>query len=146
MKTLACTDTSFLFSLYVDDAHSAAARRSMVKMAAPLMLTPFNEFEFAQALRLALHRKLVSVEVVAVAEASFERDRSDGFFLNSTIAPAAALKRARSLAVKHTATAGCRSMDLLHLAAALEGKATHLLSFDAPQKKLAQREGLGTNL
>src|SRR6478609_5765618 len=113
MKTLACADTSFLFSLYVEDAHSAASRRLMVKLGEPLILTAFNDFEFAQALRLALHRKLIGTTEVAVAEASFERDRSEGFFLEATVTHAAILKRARSLAMKHTASAGCRSMDLL---------------------------------
>jgi predicted nucleic acid-binding protein len=141
-----CADTSFLFSLYVEDAHSAAARRFMVKLGEPVAMTPFNDFEFAQALRLALHRKLLGTGDVAVAEASFGRDRTEGFFLDSTLTLTAVLKRARSLAVKHTGAAGCRSMDLLHVASALEEKATHLLSFDSPQKKLAQLEGLKTSL
>jgi predicted nucleic acid-binding protein len=146
MKTTACADTSFLFSLYVEDAHSAMARRFMIKLGQPVMLTPFNEFEFAQALRLGLHRKLLVPSDVAMAEASFERDRSEGFLLDSTLPIVAVLQRARGLATKHTALTGCRSMDLLHVASALEEKATHLLSFDSAQKKLAQAEGLKTSL
>jgi predicted nucleic acid-binding protein len=144
MKVFA--DTSFLFSLYVEDAHSAAARQFMIKLGQPVALTPFNEFEFTQALRLAQHRKLVNTSEVAVAEASFARDRSEGFFLDSGVSLVAVLKRAQRLAIQHTAAAGCRSMDLLHVAAALEQKATHLLSFDSPQRKLAESEKLKTVL
>ena len=67
MRVLA--DTSFLLSLYVEDSHSPAARQIMIKLGQPVALTLFNDFEFTQALRLALHRKLVNASEVAMAEA-----------------------------------------------------------------------------
>jgi hypothetical protein len=49
---------------------------------------------------------------------------------------------AAKLAEKHTATIGCRSLDILHCAAAKILGASELISTDSRQKKLATAMGL----
>jgi hypothetical protein len=46
------------------------------------------------------------------------------------------------LTQKHTARSGTRSLDLIHIASALEMGATDFLSFDYRQRDAAQAEGL----
>jgi predicted nucleic acid-binding protein len=52
------------------------------------------------------------------------------------------LKEAESLAEHHTPTTGCRSLDILHVAAALVSGATEFVTFDTRQGRLAQLAGL----
>jgi hypothetical protein len=52
--------------------------------------------------------------------------------------------RASDLSARHTTRIGCRSLDILHVAAALELGAVRFLSFDGRQRQLARRAGLRT--
>lgn len=54
----------------------------------------------------------------------------------------AACARARDLSRRHTATRGARSLDLLHLAFALEFECEFFLSSDERQAGIAVSEGL----
>jgi hypothetical protein len=56
----------------------------------------------------------------------------------------AACARARELSRKHTGATGARSLDLLHLAFALEFESELLLSTDECQAKIASAESLKT--
>ncbi|OYW72140.1 MAG: hypothetical protein B7Z37_25780, partial [Verrucomicrobia bacterium 12-59-8] len=55
---------------------------------------------------------------------------------------AAVLARTLVLTQKHTATTGTRSLDLIHIATALEFGAVEFLSFDHRQRQAASAEGL----
>lgn len=57
--------------------------------------------------------------------------------------PASALfAKTLELADRHSARLGTRSLDLMHVAAALLLNAGTFLSFDEPQRKAAKAEGL----
>ena len=49
---------------------------------------------------------------------------------------------AERLSAKHSAIIGSRSLDLLHVAAALESGATHFASLDVRQRRVATLSGL----
>ena len=53
-----------------------------------------------------------------------------------------AFRRADDISEKHAATEGQRTIDLLHVALALECGAKTFLSFDTRQRKLAKAAGL----
>ena len=53
-----------------------------------------------------------------------------------------ALEEARRIARLRTVTEGYRSLDILHVAAAVVSEAEEFLTFDERQRKLAQAEGL----
>jgi predicted nucleic acid-binding protein len=53
-------------------------------------------------------------------------------------------ERAQALAGKHTGRLGVRSLDILHVAVALELQAEAFLTFDRRQARLARAEGLPT--
>jgi predicted nucleic acid-binding protein len=44
--------------------------------------------------------------------------------------------------VKHTRSIGCRSLDILHVASALELEIRHFATFDTRQQQLARAAGL----
>lgn len=46
------------------------------------------------------------------------------------------------LATNHSSTTGCRSLDILHVAAAQKLGASEILSFDTRQRALAAQMGL----
>ncbi len=48
----------------------------------------------------------------------------------------------RELSSRHPAKIGCRTLDLVHAAAALALGATAFVTFDARQKEVARLEGL----
>jgi len=56
-----------------------------------------------------------------------------------------AFGRSVALACRHTSTLGVRTLDTLHVAAALELKVDRFWTFDDRQRKLAEAEGLITS-
>lgn len=54
----------------------------------------------------------------------------------------AAINRASELSRRHTPTLGTRSLDVLHVACALELQLRHFLTFDERQRQLAAAVGL----
>jgi len=54
----------------------------------------------------------------------------------------AALKGAADLSRKHTSTPGCRSLDVLHVASAIELQFKQFTTFDSRQQQLAKAAGL----
>ena len=71
-----------------------------------------------------------------------EADIASGFLVPTPVASDELHKKARQLSDRHTPTLGTRSLDLLHLAAALLLGAKEFFSFDDRQRKAAASEGL----
>jgi predicted nucleic acid-binding protein len=137
-----CADTSFLFSLYGNDAHSARALAWMKKCKTALTLTSLGEYELANALRFAEFRKAIAPGEAALFWAQFEADKAGGRIQIHICNFADVVEEARRLSATHTLTGGHRGFDILHVAAALLMKANKFLTFDENQKKLAEAEGL----
>ena len=72
---------------------------------------------------------------------NFESDRRAGLWLE-VVLPEAAFDRAIELARRHVAKLGCRTLDTLHVACALELGAEKFWTFDERQQKLAKTVGL----
>lgn len=137
-----CADTSFLFSLYARDRHTAQARAALAGLSTPVVLSPFNEYELANAVRLAAFRRLFTAADVATVLGAFAADLSSGRLTLPPCDLAPVLAQARRLSAAHTLTGGHRAFDVLHVAAALHLSAGEFLSFDANQRVLAAAEGL----
>jgi predicted nucleic acid-binding protein len=74
--------------------------------------------------------------------ASFEEDFADNRYVQADLLWRATLKRAADLSREHTPGLGCRSLDVLHVASALELGLRHFLTFDLRQRNLAKAAGL----
>lgn len=137
-----CVDTSFLFSLYANDAHSRRALAWLERQSTPLTVTPLNEFELGNALRFAEYRSAIPRGSASILWSQFEADRSAGRLVITAPNLAAVIDEAKRLSATHTLTGGHRSFDILHAAAAVRLEAERFLTFDLRQKDLAAAVGL----
>ncbi len=135
-------DTSFLLSLYLEDDHSPKATALMQSLKGPLPLTPLHRLELRNAIRLAVFRGQVSRLQRDGALQNVEEDLEDGILLQTSMDWTHVLREAERLGAGHTESLGNRSLDILHVASALVLEATHLLTFDDRQRKLAEELGL----
>ena len=71
-----------------------------------------------------------------------DEDLRDGLLVHTTIEWTDVFRRADELSEKHAVTEGQRTIDLLHVALAIESGAKTFLSFDQRQRKLAKSAGL----
>lgn len=131
------TDTSFLFSLFGGDAHTAAAQNWARQAKQPIAVTALNRYEFANAVRFAAFRKVISQNDAVTSLAAFNADLKQGILQLTPCDMAAVVSEADRLSELHTLTGGHRSFDVLHVATARVLKATMMLTFDLNQRKLA---------
>lgn len=136
------TDTSFLFALYGNDAHSTKAVGWIATIQDPLQISVFNDFELRNALRFSEFSKRIESGASARHLAWYENAIALGRLVVTQSNIAAILSEANRLSFAHTLTGGHRGFDILHVAAAKVIGATRFLTFDANQKKLATNEGL----
>jgi predicted nucleic acid-binding protein len=131
------TDTSFLFSLFGKDAHTAAAQAWARQTKQPIAITALNRYEFANAIRFAAFRKVISQSDAQSSLGAFEADLKHGILQLTPCDLAAVVAEADRLSELHTMSGGHRSFDIMHVAAARVLKATKMLTFDLNQRKLA---------
>jgi len=140
--TPVCCDTSILFSLYGNDAHTPRAIAWIRRLARPLTLSRINQYELANALRFAEFRQFLAQGKAAAYLADFEADIAAGKLVVEICNLADVVSDAMRLSAAHTLTGGHRSFDILHVAAAVHLGAKEFLTFDDNQRKLAEAEGL----
>jgi predicted nucleic acid-binding protein len=138
---IAC-DTSFLFSLYGNDVHSPKAVAWTAQNTRALYLNSLTHFEFGNALRFSEFRKAIPSGAAAQYWAGFEAAIAQGRLIVATSNLADVVDEARRFSSTRTLSGGHRGFDILHVASALKMSATHFLTFDENQKKLAEIEGL----
>ncbi|HWZ94838.1 MAG TPA: type II toxin-antitoxin system VapC family toxin [Opitutaceae bacterium] len=130
-------DTSFLFSLYGNDARTAPAKAWVSKRNRPVTITALSRYELDNALRFAAFRKVISPAGALASLATFEADLQAGYLQLMPCDFSVIIEEARRLSSRYTLAGGHRSFDVLHVATARIVKATAFLSFDANQRKLA---------
>lgn len=135
-------DTGFLASLYLKESTSAQARAAVQAAAAPLPLTPLAMLELRNAFNLSVKwQRITAVQRDALWQ-DVEADIASGFLVPTPVASGLLHDKARQLSDRHTPTLGTRTLDLLHVAAALVLEAKIFFSFDDRQRKAAASEGL----
>lgn len=137
-----CCDTSFLFSLYVENAHAPKALRFLRNLGRPLILSAFNDYEIRAALLFSEHRGELARGEASVCLSEYESDLRRGRFRLATVSVESVLTRANQLAGSFIPTHGARSFDLLHVASALFLEADSFLTFDRIQQKIAIAQGM----
>ena len=140
-------DTSFLCALYRLQANSPAAAAYFAAMPGPLEVTTLLLYEFRQAVRfqIRLHRLNPSKGYPRAEGAKMLADlKADLTSGDVTVIPAPWPQihlAAERLSELYTDAGGHRSMDILHVATALELGVQEFLTFDTNQKTLAEAEG-----
>jgi predicted nucleic acid-binding protein len=135
-------DPSALLKLYVHQAESARFAAWRAKTKGPLAITHHGRVEIVNGICLAEFRNEITAEARVDALASFEEDFSEGQYVQADLLWRAALQRASDLSRRHTGALGCRSLDVLHVASALELQMRYFMTFDRRQLALAQAVGL----
>ena len=135
-------DTSFLFSLYMPQAHTGQAAALFAAMKEPLHLTSLTRFELVNAIHLASFRKTIKAKQAQAALAAVAEDLATGATVVVRCDWASMHARALQIALELTGKGGYRGFDILHVATALELGAKEFLSFDGKQCELAKAVGL----
>lgn len=109
-----------------------------------LVVTHHGRVEVINGVCLAAHRREIAGEALADALASFDEDFLDGLYRPGDLLWRAALNRAAELSRVHSPKLGTRSLDVLHVASALELQMRSFVTYDKRQKDLARAVGLKT--
>ena len=104
--------------------------------------SPLHRIELFNALRIAAVRGEINAADLPAIFRKIEEDLRDGLLIHTPVVWTDIFRRADELSAKHAASAGQRTIDLLHVAIALEAGAKIFLSFDQRQRKLARAAGL----
>ena len=139
---VAYADTSFLVSLYGDDANSSPAQAFAATFKEPLAFTPLLRHEFRNAVRLAVFRQDITPDECQAVLAAIESDIQAGALVETPVAWAEVYAQAEALSAGHTRTLGTRAFDVLHVASAAALGVKDFYSFDSRQKALARKAGM----
>jgi predicted nucleic acid-binding protein len=139
----AYADTGFIVTLYKEESTSARAAALMRRQTAAVRLSHLGELEFRNALHLAVFQGELRPSDAALKKRLFLSDVANGIFIIMPVPAVTLFSKAAELADRHSARLGTRSLDLLHVAAALLLEAETFLSFDQRQRQAAKAEGLG---
>jgi hypothetical protein len=132
-------DSAIIVKLYVQEATSRDAIRLVGAYAAPYVLTQWQALEVRNAIRLEAFRAEITAAEMNRSIAAFEEDVASGRWQRPAYTAAAVEQKADELSAGHSATLGCRTLDIIHVAAAVVLEAREFVTFDARQGALAKQ-------
>lgn len=134
-------DTSALIKLYIREAGSEAVQELVASQDEPLPVWELQEAELINALRLKVFWKDITKAQAEGQIELFEKRKRGGLYYFPEIRRPELMETFRRLS-RLTPQLGCRTMDILHVACAVQLGAPIFVSFDARQRQLATRAGL----
>jgi predicted nucleic acid-binding protein len=134
-------DSSALIAVYATERFSAGARRT-VRATTGVPFTALHALEIPNALRVLHGRGALDARELRGLLAQIAEDRAAHRLVEVRLDLFAVFARASALSAVHAARLLCRSLDVLHVAAALELGCAHFVSGDDRQLALASAEGL----
>ncbi|HKK18955.1 MAG TPA: type II toxin-antitoxin system VapC family toxin [Opitutales bacterium] len=135
-------DTGLLLKLYTEEPDSEAVRNFFIQSAEPIPFLALHDAECTSALHLKAFRGECSVAQANRALSDIAEDRRAGLLQSINPDWQAILGRTTQLAQSYAAMTGCRTLDTLHVACALELGYGRFVSSDLRQSKLAEHLGL----
>ena len=142
MKADAYADSSFIISLLRKDANHEAAMRYIAQSDETLAFNPLQRVELRNALRNAQALGQLTESERRLAFRQIEQDLQAGLLIHTPVKWSDVFRLADELSDKHAARDGQRTIDLLHVALAIECGAKTFLSFDHRQRRLAKAASL----
>jgi predicted nucleic acid-binding protein len=133
-------DSSFFVSLYITDSHTPQVLR-LLSRHPRVWFTPLHEAEISHAIAQHVFRGQITEDHATRTYQRLSRHLSADVWAITGF-PDAAFTKGAALARTHVARLGTRTLDSLHVAAALELKAERFWTFDERQAKLAKAAGL----
>ncbi len=135
-------DTSVITKWYLPEPDSAAALRVRARFAPPLVLTHLHRVELVTAWHLKVFRGEIARGIVEQALVHLDADAAAGLWEQPAYDLVDVYVQAESLSRRHTAIMGTRSLDILHVAAAIVLGTSAFVTHDARQAGLADAAGL----
>jgi len=137
-------DTSALIKLYIIEDGSVSVDKIISEHATPLPIWDLHIIEFHNALKLKVFREELQEKEALHLSILFKERKKAGIYYTPE------LDRAdhTELCLNYTnfsAELGCRSLDIMHVAAATLFKADQFITFDIRQAELADRAGLNAD-
>ena len=135
-------DSGVLVKNYCHELNSADAISLILAEQPPLPLVHLQEAEVRNALRLKLYRRELTTATLKGALALLDEDIREGRFERPEYSTSAVYRRVETLSHRYASTTGARTLDILHVATALEIGAVRFVSFDHRQRAVAKKAGL----
>ena len=135
-------DSAIIVKLYVQEATSPDAIRLVSRYAPPYALTQWQLIEVHNAIRLKAFRGEITTVEMNQSIAAVQQDVAAGRWQRPAYDTALVEHTTEELSAAHAATLGCRTLDIIHVAAALLTGAKEFITFDVRQSALARRAGL----
>jgi predicted nucleic acid-binding protein len=136
-------DTSFLLALYIEtEAGHGLALRTAATFREAIALTLLVELELVNGVRRGLATRAINRQQHDAVFRQIPEDEANGILIRCAVDQTDHYDRARDLSKKFTPEISARSLDILHVAAALLLKAPEFASFDEKQRVLAEKAGL----
>ena len=136
-------DSSFITSIYIQDAHAAEISRRM-RLAPAIWVTPLNRSELAHAISQNVFWGKLTDGEARRARDEFLDDCINGIWIPINV-PETIWDASVRLAERFGAGLGVRTLDSLHVVCALELRAERFWTFDERQARLAEAVGLNTS-
>ncbi len=134
-------DTSALLKLHIRETGSEAVQSQIALQDHPLPIWEIQKAELVNALRLKVFWNEISADQTAAQIELFQNRFKRGLYFFPEIDRNSLMQRFLDLSAE-TPRLGCRTMEILHVACAVEIGATEFLSFDQRQNSLAGHAGL----
>ncbi len=134
-------DSSVLVKAYCLEPDSAQALTLIGHVEPPLPFTLLHSLEIKNALRLKRYRGDLTLFQLRGALGNLQDDIDSGFLHIPDLDSRALFDEAELLSAAHTAALGARSLDILHVAAAVLLTCREFATFDRVQRKLARAAG-----
>ncbi|TVP81102.1 MAG: PIN domain-containing protein [Puniceicoccaceae bacterium] len=134
-------DTSAFLKLYVREAGSEAVQAMVAAQFEPLPVWEILEMELSNALNLKVFRGELQADESARQYSLFHQRQAKGFYFLPEIRRAELMADFRKLSGL-TPRLGCRTMDIIHVACAMQLRPKAFLTFDYRQRELAKTTGV----
>jgi len=130
-------DTSALIALYVVEEHTDAMEAHTAAAGRPVVIHDLHRLEAENGLRAKVFRQEMKAAQCREVLRRIEKDIAGGLLAFVTLRWAAVFVEARRVSALITGRSGCRSLDVLHVAAARQLKCRHFVSLDDRQIRAA---------
>ncbi|MEX2606386.1 MAG: type II toxin-antitoxin system VapC family toxin [Kiritimatiellia bacterium] len=135
-------DTGILVKLYTVEPESAAVQAYVMHQAGPIPFHALHHSEIASAFHLKAFRGECSSAQANRALTDVEEDRRSGILLQQRPDWEKIWEKCLELSCAHAASTGCRTLDTLHVACAVELGYREFVTSDQRQAALAERLGI----
>lgn len=131
-------DSAIFVKAFVLEEDSASAVALLERIGEPFAYSHLHEIEVPNAIRLKQFRREITKAQATAAIRIFKAEVDAGRFARIDYDLGTVFMRAEALSVKFSGEIGTRSLDLWHVAAALEAGCNTFASYDTRQRHAAE--------